>query len=97
MDVENCPFSTEDNIFYPKGTSQIKVYRPNATNIIASITSEMASAETPYDQINCSKGLPIVFSVISQRYSLAPQAENVLQFIIENDPRRLRNICLHRV
>ncbi len=93
MDLENCPFTAEDNIFHPT----VKVYRPNATNIIASIVSEMESAETLDDQVKCSKGLPIVFSPITQRYSLSSQAESVLQYIIKNEPRLLRNICLHRV
>jgi hypothetical protein len=62
---------------------------------IDAIAILLEKASTPQEQLELSNGLPLVFNATTQRYSLAPTAEAVLRFTLENANKPPPKINLH--
>jgi hypothetical protein len=61
---------------------------------LEAITAAVNAAATKEDQLELSCGLPLVFNVATQRYSLAPTAAAIMKFNQENANRPLPKLNL---
>ncbi len=73
---------------------KLQILEDTVDKSLEAITAAVNAAATKEDQLELSCGLPLVFNVVTQRYSLAPTAAAIIKLTRENASRPLPKLNL---